>query len=70
MPNPLMGFHPSELCPSKDSERFPTPGYRLNLILNENHLEVISKFALSEDTTNGDFHGLSPFGSPYVLKSG
>jgi hypothetical protein len=66
MPIPLMGFHPSEFFPSKDSVRLTTPSYRLNLILNENPLEEVSKFMTSEEIINGGFHGFSPFGSPYA----
>jgi hypothetical protein len=70
MPNPLMGFHLPEFYPSRDSERLSTPGYRLNLILNENHLEIISRLATPESIANGDFHGFAPFGSPYASQSG
>jgi len=67
MPNPLMGFSPSESSPSKDSERLSAPNYRHNLGLNVNPLEDFTKSIPPERKIDGGFHGFSPFGNPFLF---
>jgi len=70
MPNPLVGFSPSESSPSKDSEHLSTSGYRHNLGLNVKPLEDFTKSISSEEGMNGGFHGFAPFGNPFSITSG
>jgi hypothetical protein len=70
IPNPLMGFRPSEFFPSKDLERLSASQYRLNLCLNVNLLEEPTKSTRPGGKMDGDLHGFNPFGNPYTLKSG